>query len=351
MSKKVFVFTAAAIALTACTATDLIDENLNSGSMIGFNSNVSHTTRALSNDNFSKFMVYGGYTPKDLTDYHTVFSGVTVSKEADGTWTYEGSSKYWVPEATYTFYAYSCENLKLSQGTPELSTSGAEIGTFKITEFVCNDGHQHDLIYAATNPITAKETGNAKVSLSFKHILTKVNAVFKSGFDSDYTIDISEVEFHNIYDKADFSSATNLWNNQARTIEYDASASQWTKVTLPIDGTDKTIQAAKPGSEGVEAVPAKELTTSTGFFLPVTYSSNNVTLSFKIVVKQDGNTIKTDYVKGNIKPEWAIGTSYTYNVTVNGSAAGVEKIEFEVDATNGIENWTEKPNVDFNVGG
>lgn len=350
MLKRSFFYAAAALAFAACTNTDVIEENEASGAIIGFNSHVSNSTRAITMENFTKFFVYGGYTPKDQSDYHTVFNGVAVSKDADK-WTYEGASKYWVADATYQFYAYSCENLELSKGTPSFTTSGAENGTFKITDFVCNDGHQHDLIFAKSASIVAKETGNSEVSLSFKHILSKVKAVFKSGFDSDFTITISDVELHNVYDKADFSSGTDAWTNQSRTITYDASAKQWTKVPLSIEGTDNTIQAAKPaGSEGGEAVAAKELATKAGFVLPVTYTSANVYLNFKIEVKQGEDIIKTDYVRGNIQPTWALGTSYTYNITVNGSAAGVEKIEFSVDASNGLEEWTESTGGDFNFG-
>ena len=95
---------------------------------------------------------------------------------------------------------------------------------------------------------------------------------------------------------------------------------------------------------------AKDLVKSAGFVLPVTYSTNNLTLSFKIVVKQGDDTIYSDYVRGNIQPSWVTGNAYTYNVTVNGSAAGIEKIEFSVDATDGVQDWTENPDTDFNVG-
>lgn len=211
MLKRSFFYVAVALAFAACTNTDVIEENEASGAIIGFNSHVSNSTRALTMRNFNKFFVYGGYTPKDASDYHTVFNGVAVSKDAD------------------------------------------------------------------TN--------------------------------------------------------------------------KWTKVPLSIEGSDNTIQAAKPaGSEGGEAVAAKELTTGTGFVLPVTYASADVYLNFKIEVKQGEDIIKTDYVRGNIQPTWALGTSYTYNITVNGSAAGVEKIEFSVDASNGLEEWTESTGGDFNFG-
>ncbi len=346
MIKKVFFCVAATLSMAACTSTDLIEEGLESGAAIGFSTNV---TRALTNDNFNKFMVYGGYTPKDVSDYHTVFSGVEVSKD-DAKWTYDGASKYWVKDAAYKFYAYSCENIALNMGTPEFATTGADAGTFKITDFVCNKDHQHDLIYAESGAITGKETGNSAVSFSFKHLLSRVKASFKSGFDPDFTIEISEVELHNVYDKADFSSKSGNWSNQKRTIEYNLADSKWTMVSLNIEGTDNVIQAAKPADGETEAVAAKELTTQAGYVLPVEYSSNNVTLSFKVTVKQGSDVIKSDYIKGNLKPTWAIATSYTYNITVNGSAAGVEKIEFSVDASNGIEDWTESPGTDFNVG-
>lgn len=346
MIKKYLSCVAATLSMVACTSTDLIEESLESGTAICFNTNV---TRALTNDNFNKFMVYGGYTPKDVSDYHTVFSGVEVSKDADN-WAYDGASKYWIKDATYKFYAYSCENIALTKGTPEFATTGSDAGTFKITDFVCNKNHQHDLIYAESGAITGKETGNTPVSFSFKHLLSRVKASFKSGFDPDFTIEISEVELHNVYDKADFSSKSGAWSNQSRTIEYNLASSEWTMVPLNIEGTDNVIQAEIPAGEGTEAVAAKTLTTQHGYVLPVTYTSNNVTLSFKVTVKQGSDVIKTDYIKGNLKPTWAVGTSYTYNITVNGSAAGVEKIEFSVDASNGIVDWTESPGTDFNVG-
>ena len=348
MIKKVLFFTAATLALTACTQTDLIEENQESGAIIGFNSHVKNSTRAVTNANFSKFFVFGGYTLPEQADYHTLFNDVEVSKDGDN-WTYSGSSKYWIKDASYKFYGYSCDNLALNYGTATFSTEGADAGTFKITEFVCNDTHQHDLVFAESQAV-GKETGNEKVAMSFKHLLAKVNAKFKSGFDPDFTITISDVELRNVYDKADFSSKTGGWSNQLRTVEYNDGASQWTKVTLRLEGSDNTIYAAKPGSEGVEAVPAKDLVTSAGFVLPVTYSTNNLTLSFKIVVKQGDDTIYSDYVRGNIQPSWVTGNAYTYNVTVNGSAAGIEKIEFSVDATDGVQDWTENPDTDFNVG-
>ena len=129
-----------------------------------------------------------------------------------------------------------------------------------------------------------------------------MKASFKSGFDPDFTIEISEVELHNVYDKADFSSKSGAWSNQSRTIEYNLANSEWTMVPLNIEGSDNVIQAAKPADGDTEAIEAKELTTQSGYLLPVTYTSNNVTLSFKVTVKQGSDVIKSDYIKSNLQP-------------------------------------------------
>ena len=63
MIKNSIFCVAVALSMTACTSTDLIEEGLESGAAIGFSTNI---TRALANDNFNKFMVYGGYTSKDV---------------------------------------------------------------------------------------------------------------------------------------------------------------------------------------------------------------------------------------------------------------------------------------------
>ena len=75
-----------------------------------------------------------------------------------------------------------------------------------------------------------------------------------------------------------------------------------TYVPLSIEGSDNVIQAAKPADGETEAIEAKELTTQSGYLLPVTYTSNNVTLSFKVTVKQGSDVIKSDYIKSNLQP-------------------------------------------------
>ncbi len=176
-------------------------------------------------------------------------------------------------------------------------------------------------------------------------MLSKVCAKFKSGFPAGVNIQVTGVQFRNIHDRANFSStlaADERWTSHSRTKAYNETTSEYTKTTLSITG-DNTISAAIPAEGGNAAVEAKDVTTNNGFFIPCTYTDAEVYLCFHIkVTDEDGNTIKDEDIKGNIQPTWKPGVSYTYNITVNGTAAGLEKIEFTVDATNGITDWTEQ---------
>ncbi len=346
MYNKFLFCAAASLALASCSNTDVLEENMASGSAISFNSHVSNSSRAsaMTNDTFTKFRVYGGYTIDGQTDYHTAFNGTEVTKN-DGAWTYTGGAKYWVEGATYKFYAYSCDNTALSKGTPIFAPTGDKAGVFEISAFECGDEHQHDFIFAESGTIVGKETGNTPVSFTFKHVLSKVCAKFKSGFPAGVNVQITNVQIRNMYDRANFSSALaadERWNNPSRTIVYNETASEYTKTSLGIDG-DNVISAAVPADGENAAVEAKDVTTNNGFFIPYTYTAAEVYLCFHIkVIGEDGATIKDEDIKGNIQPTWKPGVSYTYNITVNGTAAGLDKIEFTVDATDGISDWTEQ---------
>ncbi|NBJ07089.1 fimbrillin family protein [Duncaniella freteri] len=344
MFNKFLSYAAASLVLASCSSTDVLEENIAAGTAISFNSHVSNSSRAMTNDNFTSFRVYGGYTLDGQSDYHTSFNSTEVTK-TEGTWSYTGGAKYWVKDASYKFYAYSCENTALQKGTPIFATSGDKAGTFEITAFECDDTHQHDFLFAESGTIIGKESGNTAVSFTFKHVLSKVCAKFKSGFPAGVNIQVTGVQFRNIHDRANFSStlaADERWISHSRTKAYNETTSEYTKTSLDITG-DNTISAAIPAEGGNAAVEAKDVTTNNGFFIPCTYTAAEVYLCFHIkVTDEDGNTIKDEDIKGNIQPTWKPGVSYTYNITVNGTAAGLEKIEFTVDATNGITDWTEQ---------
>lgn len=58
--KKVLLFSAAMLALSSCSNTDVLEEgNIQQTNAIGFQTLVNKESRALTNTSFKKFWVYG----------------------------------------------------------------------------------------------------------------------------------------------------------------------------------------------------------------------------------------------------------------------------------------------------
>lgn len=92
MFNKFLSYAAASLVLASCSSTDVLEENIAAGTAISFNSHVSNSSRAMTNDNFTSFRVYGGYTLDGQSDYHTSFNSTEVTK-TEGTWSYTGGGE------------------------------------------------------------------------------------------------------------------------------------------------------------------------------------------------------------------------------------------------------------------
>lgn len=97
----------ASLAMTACTNTEEVEQGFaQTSKQIGFVSHVNKNTRALINDNFEQFSVFGSYTKGTSTIPVQIFNKTVVTKGESG-WNYTDEARYWIQDATYTFYAYS----------------------------------------------------------------------------------------------------------------------------------------------------------------------------------------------------------------------------------------------------
>lgn len=188
MKKQVLMMAALALALGGCSKTETTGSA--QGGTIGFaGSGVNNITKAgdLDNDSFTKFYVYGGYQGTDGAPV-TRFNGVEVTK-ADDKWTYS-PIQYWA-EGTWAFGAYS---------TSEEGEGGITDQAWDYTvglSFKVNSGndHQGDLVYAdATNIIVDDATTySTAVSLTFKHLLSKIQFKFTMGESvAAYTVELSD---------------------------------------------------------------------------------------------------------------------------------------------------------------
>lgn len=357
--KKSFLYLAAgALALTACTSEEVLDESSIHSNAIGFENVVSKQTRAteITNGTFNEFGVFGYYafeTKENPEPDHgiLVFNNETVKRAGTNStdWTYN-TPRYWVPEATYYFYAYSCGGIKLGKDygnfSMDVTQSAKKDRAFKITNYICDNTHQHDLLFAKNEGL--KKTDNSTVKFQFKHILTKINANFFSDFAPEYTIEISNVKISNIRNKGDYSSYDNGWINQTRVNTANAADENPTPEVMLWDESKDPLVARKGGkltptvgtTEEIE-VEAEVPTTDIAFVMPYTYTDDNneVSISFTATVKKDNDIVLSRNMSGTWKPTWQIGYQYTYNIKISGKATGLDAIIFQTD-TNAIDKWS-----------
>ena len=240
--KKTFLLACIGVsAITSCTSTDVVDESVQSNA-ISFENAIKKQTRAISGDltqtNFDLFSVYGYYTKTGLEAHPMqIFNGDLVNKTiTDGkvAWTYN-SVRYWVPDAKFNFYAYSCGDIALGEdkGSASMVLTGSSMDerALKINDYICDATHQHDLITAMAEGIIGQNSGNTPVKFVFKHALCKVSADFVNDFPAGYDIYISDVKLTNFYDKAncavrstvttddDNRIVENVWSGQTRSAD------------------------------------------------------------------------------------------------------------------------------------
>ncbi len=336
MKKSLIILAAAALAMAACTTTKDIDYGVAQASkQVSFTSHVNKNTRALSNDNFSQFNVFGSYTTATSTTPTQVFNDIAVTKNGTD-WTYSGDARYWIKDATYTFYAYSKENAKTT-------TSRFTAAELTLENYIVNAANdtQKDLVFASAKNIIGKESGNEKVAFDFKHILSKIRFTFTSNFPVGYKVRVDQVEVRNFRDQGTFTASTGEWSAQSRTNNAEL-ADQMIKISVPFAEADVDKELA----------PQDEVVTKDIYMLPFAYTQPNVRLYFRLTITNANNEVVSQKVNyGAFKPTWTKGTAYNYKVTLTGAEAGLEKIEFTTSEGMNLGDWAEgTDNVEFNFG-
>lgn len=360
MAKNLFFLAAGALALTACTSQDVIEDVAKSRNAIQFENVVSKPTRAVSdltNATLEQFKVFGFYTmPDNAMHAHALFNDARVWKDGS-LWTYGDNLKYWVDGATYYFYAYSCDNAsKLSEGLGDFSVDmddkdgdgkPASDRVLKITDYICDNTHQHDLIFASNTGYVGKANMNDDVAFEFKHILTKLQAKFTSKFGSEYTVVIKNVRVENVCNEADYDF-TSGWNQQVRKAG--------TPLVYLLNTTGSGIETAETPVSVKNEVDAEgnqvAVATESAYTIPMDYTTvtdSNVYLIFDVDVMYGDNRVISKTLKATFQPSWKEGYSYIYNVEISPEALKLGAITFTVTTVNGWEsekNFDGKLNID-----
>ncbi len=335
MKKSFFYFAAGALALTACTSQDVVDDAVRSQNVIGFENVVNKISRAddITNSQFKSFYVYGYYN-KEGVNFSPVFENVLVSRLStnDG-WTYKTTTedyRYWIPGAKYHFYAYSCgDGSQLDNVKCESLDDGTS--SFYIANYICDATHQTDLIFAFNSAsdekgIEGKESANQDVALNFTHLLSKVNATFSSGFPKGYEVQISNVTIRNIADQGSF-----LYQPTPAVAEGETKAPThvWSAIRVADDANVVLWAESDPISvKFTDTAATNTMDSNSAYVIPNRYNDPNVTINFTIDVKDQDTVIMHKDLIGYFQPTWLPGYTYTYNIVVDGNAAKLDVIGF-----------------------
>lgn len=382
MAKRLFLLVAGALALTACTNEEVIDDVAASRNVIKFENAVNKLSRATDLDfqTLLKFNVYGFYImPDNPKHVNEVFNNELVTKNG-GQW-YYNNTRYWVPGATYYFYAYSCGSVSelnkdfgvFNLNMDNFDENGKELNlaatdrTLKIENYISDHTHQHDLVFASSS-VVAKDNNNSDVSFEFKHILTKLQAKFTSKFPKEYTLVISDVSVGNIRNIGDYDFTINekqtsdeeQTSDEDQTSNENQTSTEWvrqertpgqpyvyllnTKATEYKKDLDISVknQMVKTIIDGVETEIKDFAQTNTAYVIPYKYDQNDVFIAFDIKVMYGADeVIGTKRLSTTFfAPEWKKGFSYIYNIAIGPDDLKMDEITFTVSEVGG---WTDDP--------
>lgn len=362
MKRSFFILALSALAFTACTSEEVVDVGIQSNP-IGFENAVLKQSRAgdqakpgdLTNESFDKFLVYGYYTTETQSNNPIqVFSGEPVTKRSDGSWYYD-NTRYWVPKASYNFFAYSCADIALDNvyGTVGLSLNvGQSERQMTISNFRCDQNHNHDLIVAQARNLIGQaiteddQRPNKNVPLKFEHVLTKIDAVFISEFSGEYDVVIKDVKIVNFRNIGSFSSNNTKWTAERETNSSGNIIPA--SIQLPFENLEGVANAEE--TDYVNGVlttirPEQKAKTGSVYVIPYQYSQNDVQITFSLDLYKGSEHTQVNLVLGRNMtgtwgPNWEAGKYYTYNIRLTGTIANLQPIVFETSSDMNLDGWT-----------
>lgn len=329
MKKSVLFLALAAAAMTGCSQSEVVERASDAQTgRIGFSTHVNKGTRAIDNNNFSQFTVFGSYTMPTSEQRITIFNGQDVKKDADK-WTYAATDndlRYWIETATYNFVAYGIDDNTLPAGA---NANYRDNRHLNFTGFLCNGANQKDLVYAAPKAHTALAEGNPVVAMDFKHVLSRIQFVFKNSFPEGYKIKIDGFKVVNVRDKGNFYGSVFEANGVNPWVNPNAGADEY---TAPERSVARPEIAMSFPTGGDVAESGASATTGTAYVIPFAYTEANVHLEFHLAVTrvegQEEVAIFDKTYNAQMMPEWVMGHQYRYTIDLTGSEVGLEPIEF-----------------------
>lgn len=293
--KRIYLFAAVtAIALAACTKTETT--GVSEGNLIKFdNAFVGNVTKVdVSGTKLSAFWVYGQY--ENSGNYVTVFNNTKVSGgTADGSsiWTPEETA-YWINGKNYVFAAYSDGNNILNSGV--LFTPAEK--KLSISNYTVGD---NDLVAATATADNVTASTQTSVSLSFKHLLSKVRFTFTTSMADSYTMAVEGLTFSAVKT----SCSVDFTDNQVGDWSGDTGDYSYDSISDFASETDAFVEEY--------VIPQNNETLKASFTVIVSDESGEI-------ARKPFNDISLAYSgseSGTTQNTWTPGFSYNYTAEIN----------------------------------
>ena len=337
---KKLLFAALALAAVACSKSEVIEQT--ASAPISFeNPFVNNSTKSANDPSFTTTNMFNDFAVYGFVEGATLFNGTTVSQEIvnadlkNSAWKYEGT-QYWIAGANYNFAAIAPK----TDGDWTVANNGAKKDGTTLT--FTNDATT-DLLYAQTNTIQGKVSGNDVVALNFRHILSKIKFSFENGYNATgATIAIRNIEITNAYQTATASlnATTTTWSTWtgSQTVEFGNATDN--EETTDKEKANVTYAYGKT----YESLNERFLIPGTAPAVPA--GVNAYTVTFIVDLYVNGTKVKdyTHNVNVEFTPE--AGKSYDIKATITPETIDPnneqEPIEFTVTT---LPGWGETNNV------
>lgn len=307
MRKILFIAAMAAVAMTSCSKNEVI-ENTSPQNAISFvtavgkvKANETNATTIQSGVNLYGYYTAGAFGAEVPQKY---FSNPDKLSCTAGVWNTTGTY-YWPVSGKLSVFAAYPATLTV--------TEPAAAGAYPSFAYTVKAGidSQEDIVVAnAMDQVKATPTATA-VKLQFKHILSQVNFYVALTGDT-YRVKVESLKIAGAKDQATFTfdGTTGTWGTATGAAEYVFAAA----------ATDFISAATKIGASAMLMPQAAAART---FAIEVKYTVYHKTL--------DGVALSSTITKTVDMQQLDLGKKYKYTLTL--PAEGVEKITFDVDAS------------------
>ncbi|MCC8118226.1 MAG: fimbrillin family protein [Bacteroidales bacterium] len=314
---KLLWLAAAGFALAACSSDELMDGPAQNPKALSFDnvrvqSSNPTTSRAqdVETNNLMEFTVWADYTKDGVTT--TVFDKQDVNRaSATDAWAYT-PTQYWTI-ATYNFYA--------------LAPVAAVPADFKIADMVLKytNAGDEDLVYAQNVGLDVNSDAYGAVSLTFKHMLTRVRFQLRNKFTDGSTIEVKSIEIDNAVKSASLSLADPaVWTGHA-----DNLALQFIDVDANGDNVPLEVEPEETATEKVYSLYH--------YIIPTLDTERTYNVKFQII-RADGTTEGQNVA---ITKTFEAGKSYNIITDIKDKAIYFADIEVE-----GWSDWQSDENED-----